>query len=406
MADIIKTEPCEHLNTSDNEESSPMVVIEDVPVPSSAPPTLTEPTATWASLCDMSDDEDDDWYLNHCKQETKTNDEDDSEVMCSEEEHAENDSLHQPVLSSSNACQQSDCKPFSLTTTALTVSALEARIGLSEGEHAQLNDSNNMDSANNKAAGQDNRKRSSEVPLQQIYPFPETSSSSVLKRIKVTDLFAECSSVHEMSSSYPKYAVSERRSRYDPKFQGLRSRLCNQRDNPMGRPSSSNSEYTASNRMRNPELYETDEALISRRQKQIDYGKNTIGYQTYTDSVDKFKRGKDDPKTPNKYRKYSRRSWDQLIKIWRRKLHAYDPPTMNSEDCDVDMGDTYSDSSCLASSSHTNTSFADEEYLQLSSPLPVEDLLGPQPTVKLESPDDELSELLLLEESELLQPIV
>jgi len=77
-------------------------------------------------------------------------------------------------------------------------------------------------------------------------------------------------------------------------------------------------------------LPEDDPIILKRRQKQIDYGKNTLGYQNYIESVPKQKRSRDHPRTPRKNIKYSRRSWDQQIKIWRIKLHTYDPKSEES----------------------------------------------------------------------------
>jgi len=71
---------------------------------------------------------------------------------------------------------------------------------------------------------------------------------------------------------------------------------------------------------------ETSAEVLARRQKQIDYGKNTIGYDNYIRQVPRNKRTKDHPWTPPKQFKYSRRAFDVLIKGWRTKLHCFDPP--------------------------------------------------------------------------------
>lgn len=87
-------------------------------------------------------------------------------------------------------------------------------------------------------------------------------------------------------------------------------------------------------------LREADPRRLEQRQKQIDYGKNTSGYQAYTTAVPKNKRKRDNPKTPNKFQSCSKRSWDGQIRKWRRSLHLYDPPgTAPPGDDDVLMSE-------------------------------------------------------------------
>ncbi|XP_016998832.2 histone RNA hairpin-binding protein [Drosophila takahashii] len=79
---------------------------------------------------------------------------------------------------------------------------------------------------------------------------------------------------------------------------------------------------------------EADPAVLARRQKQIDYGKNTAAYERYVEMVPRAERAREHPRTPNKYGKYSRRAFDGLVKIWRKSLHFYDPPTQQNANND------------------------------------------------------------------------
>lgn len=91
------------------------------------------------------------------------------------------------------------------------------------------------------------------------------------------------------------------------------------------RRESDSSGDSASQSSRKPTEFEKDISILERRQKQIDYGKNTLGYENYLKQVPRDKRTKEHPKTPPKHIKYSRRAWDGLVKVWRKELHCFDP---------------------------------------------------------------------------------
>merc|ERR1719296_210498 len=68
--------------------------------------------------------------------------------------------------------------------------------------------------------------------------------------------------------------------------------------------------------------YETDETVLERRGKQLEYGKNTIDYDTYCRIIPKEDRKDTMPRTPVKNKKYSRRQWDGMVKNWKQMIHT------------------------------------------------------------------------------------
>ena len=76
----------------------------------------------------------------------------------------------------------------------------------------------------------------------------------------------------------------------------------------------------------------TDKHLLSQRQKQIDFGKNSLTYERYKNEVPHVNRKASDPQTPDIRLPDSKRRFDGKVKAWRRGLHEWEnanpvPPT-------------------------------------------------------------------------------
>ncbi|CAH8459928.1 unnamed protein product [Schistosoma mattheei] len=105
---------------------------------------------------------------------------------------------------------------------------------------------------------------------------------------------------------------------------------------------------------------------LLRRQKDIDMGKVTERYAEYVLSIPKPERQKYHPRTPNKFRKVSRRAWDGMIRKWRKHLHDFD--NLNFEDTwrslSTDLSSNFSGSSWVLESgaSSDTENINPEEY--------------------------------------------
>lgn len=68
---------------------------------------------------------------------------------------------------------------------------------------------------------------------------------------------------------------------------------------------------------------ETDAHRIAQRQRQIDFGKNTLAYDRFIGLCPRHSRQRDDPMTPLPNQKCSKRSFVGQIIAWRKKVYQY-----------------------------------------------------------------------------------
>eukprot|EP00742_Colponemidia_sp_Colp-10_P009233 GILJ01010053.1.p1 GENE.GILJ01010053.1~~GILJ01010053.1.p1 ORF type:complete len:192 (-),score=27.81 GILJ01010053.1:215-790(-) len=116
------------------------------------------------------------------------------------------------------------------------------------------------------------------------------------------------------------------------------------RDHPYDNSVSSNTSNDASSapkkhayqKFKQDIAQETDPNRIAKRQKQVDFGKNTIGYDNYTKHVPREQRDIKlqytlHPATPDVHQSCSKRAFDGQLAKWRRLLHLWDSGVPTAE---------------------------------------------------------------------------
>lgn len=121
----------------------------------------------------------------------------------------------------------------------------------------------------------------------------------------------------------------------------------------------------------------TDPHKLQQRQKQIDIGKNTLSYGRYTSAVPREQRTKEDPNTPDKFQVCSTRSWVGQVKLWRRKLHVWDPPSEGLEDLFSLTSQSVQSFPCEGKMEVDGyNGDADDDRMSTSTPSSVDDVFG------------------------------
>ncbi|KAL0228425.1 hypothetical protein RCL1_004568 [Eukaryota sp. TZLM3-RCL] len=93
---------------------------------------------------------------------------------------------------------------------------------------------------------------------------------------------------------------------------------------PMGRVRMTNGDTSPGYSPPSNSQVESDMIRLKWRQKQIDFGKNTNGYQRYISEVPIHARQPHHPRTPPLDLKISKKKWGYMCNNWRRELHRFD----------------------------------------------------------------------------------